>query len=30
MIGGPDVDVLGIDQDGCEIPVIIADQWVLT
>jgi aminopeptidase len=30
MIGGPDVDVLGIDQDGVEIPLIIADQWVLT
>jgi aminopeptidase len=30
MIGGPDVDVLGIDQDGFEIPVIIANQWVLT
>ena len=30
MIGGPDVDVLGIDRAGAEIPVIIADQWVLT
>jgi aminopeptidase len=30
MIGGPDVDVLGVDHDGFEIPVIIANQWVLT
>jgi leucyl aminopeptidase (aminopeptidase T) len=29
MIGGPDVDVLGIDPAGFEIPVIIANQWVL-
>ena len=30
MIGGPEVEVLGIDQDGTEIPVISADAWVLS
>jgi aminopeptidase len=29
MIGGPDVDVFGIDKRGAEIPVISADAWVL-
>jgi aminopeptidase len=30
MIGGPDVDVLGVARDGDEVPVISADRWVLT
>ena len=30
MIGGPDVDVFGIDGRGTEVPVIIDDGWVLT
>jgi aminopeptidase len=30
MIGGPEVDVLGIEVSGAEIPVIAADAWVLT
>ena len=30
MIGGPEVDVLGVDHDGVEIAVIVADSWVLT
>jgi len=29
MIGGPEVDVLGLDHNGREIPVISADTWVL-
>ena len=29
MIGGPEVDVFGVDQDGAEIPVIAADTWML-
>jgi aminopeptidase len=29
MIGGPEVDVFGVGHDGSEIPVIIADRWVL-
>jgi leucyl aminopeptidase (aminopeptidase T) len=29
MIGGPDVDVVGVDENGTETPVISADQWVL-
>ena len=29
MIGGPETDVLGVDRDGNETPVIIADTWVL-
>jgi aminopeptidase len=29
MIGGPEVDVLGVDHDGEETPVIIGDTWVL-
>ena len=30
MIGGAELDILGIDHDGDETPVIIADTWVLT
>jgi aminopeptidase len=30
MIGGPNVDVLGLDHNGVEIPVISADAWVLS
>jgi aminopeptidase len=30
MIGGPEVDVWGIDQNGDEVPVIVQDRWVLT
>lgn len=30
MIGGPQVEVLGVDRDGNETPVIIGDTWVLT
>lgn len=30
MIGGPEVDVFGVDQNGVEVPVICADRWVLT
>jgi len=30
MIGGPDVDVLGLDDRGAEVPVIVDDRWVLT
>jgi aminopeptidase len=29
MIGGPEVDVHGITRSGAEIPIIIADSWVL-
>jgi aminopeptidase len=30
MIGGPQVDVHGVDHDGIETPIIVADSWVLT
>jgi aminopeptidase len=30
MIGGPEIDVLGVHHNGAETPVIIADTWVLT
>jgi aminopeptidase len=30
MIGGPEIDVLGVDPAGDETPVIIGDSWVLT
>jgi aminopeptidase len=30
MIGGPEVDVLGIDENGDEVPVIVEDRWLLT
>ena len=30
MIGGPEVEVFGVDRNGTEIPVIVADRWVLT
>jgi aminopeptidase len=29
MIGGPEVDVLGVARGGAEVPVIVADEWVL-
>jgi aminopeptidase len=30
MIGGPDVDVFGLDSGGAEVPVIVDDAWVLS
>jgi aminopeptidase len=30
MIGGPELDVLGVHRDGDETPVIVGDVWVLT
>jgi hypothetical protein len=29
MIGGPDVEILGVSQDGSEVPLIAGDRWVL-
>jgi len=29
MIGGPEVDVFGVEADGEEAPVIVDDRWVL-
>ena len=29
MIGGPEVDVYGIEQSGTEVPIITADRWTL-
>lgn len=30
MIGGPEVEVLGVTGDGAEIPIISGDVWVIT
>lgn len=30
MIGGPEIDVFGVEQNGVEVPVITADRWVLS
>jgi aminopeptidase len=30
MIGGPEVEVVGVTADGDEIPIIQEDQWRLT
>jgi aminopeptidase len=29
MIGGPEVDVLGVEEGGTEVPIITDDRWVL-
>jgi aminopeptidase len=29
MIGGPEVDVFGVGEDGGEIPLIVGERWVL-
>ncbi|HET9103440.1 MAG TPA: aminopeptidase [Solirubrobacteraceae bacterium] len=29
MIGGPEIDVVGVTRDGREIPVLMAEQWAL-
>jgi aminopeptidase len=29
MVGGPEVDVFGVETDGTEVPIIQADAWVL-
>lgn len=30
MIGGPEVDVWGIEENGDEVPVIVEDRWILS
>ena len=29
MIGGPDVEIFGVSQDGAEVPLIAGDRWLL-
>ncbi len=29
MIGGPEVDVFGVEHGGAEVPILLANEWVL-